>query len=93
MVWVQDNAVGLGCNKTEIFVFGYGVDGRSVCKQLQYAEQKVDSNEYMFSGAITQPGFCSDAVGDRLQQQSDDINTRVEKLCFGRGDVYHACLS
>ena len=67
MVWVQDNAAGLDCNKTVILIFGYGMDGRSVCKHLQYFERKDASNEYMFSGAITQPGFCSDAVGDRLQ--------------------------
>ena len=67
MVWVQDCAAGLGCNKTVILIFGYGMDGRSVCKHLQYFEQKVASNEYMFSGAIAQPEFYSDAVGDRLQ--------------------------
>ncbi len=39
-----------------------------------------------------QLGFCSDTDDERSQHQSDNILTRCQKFCFGRGDVFHACL-
>ena len=86
MVWVQDNAVALAFENTEVIVFGYDTGGWLVCHRLQHFGQNMAFN--LFSGAIMQPGFCSDTNAERLQHQSDKILARCRVLFLGF-DIMH----